>query len=131
MKKEIILVIGIFFALFVGLFTVYTFTSQPIKTNQTDLKLNKQELIYFYGVSCPNCKNLDAWLKKNRVSRQVKFKKREVYYNKDNAELMRQAAVECSLDTTTIGVPFVYDQGKCYIGTPDAQALFESKLKKK
>ncbi len=86
------------------------------------------EVIFFYGSSCPHCHHVLSFLDENGVDGKVKFEKKEVYGNQENAELMREKAKICGLETDNIGVPFLFADGKCMIGSPQVIEFFKSKI---
>ncbi len=128
MKQQLLALSIILIALFGTLFLVYQTTQSSLSTTSL-VTLDKDAFIYFYGNTCPHCAELNEWLKETGIEKKVKFEKREVYQNKANANLMEQAAQICNLDTTQLGVPFVYDNGKCYIGSDQAKEIFQKKSK--
>lgn len=83
------------------------------------------EIIYFYGETCPHCIELNKFLEENKIAEKVNFSKKEVWSNKTNAAEMEKKAQECGIQREGMGVPFVYARGKCYVGTPNAEALFK------
>jgi len=89
------------------------------KENATD------EIIYYYGETCPHCIDLNKFLEENKIAEKVNFSKKEVWGNKANAAEMEKKAAECDIERSGMGVPFVYARGKCYVGTPQAEALFK------
>lgn len=127
MTKQVFTIFGIV-VLFVGsVFLVYSM-NQP--KNPASLRtLTKKDFIYFYGVTCPHCKELNKFLEEEGINKKVKYEKLEVFYNEDNAALMKQAADMCKINPSGMGVPFILDKGKCYVGTPDAKKVFLEKLK--
>jgi glutaredoxin len=130
MKKQIIAFLLIIISFLGVLYLVYYQTNQsPTSGEALGIKLEKKALIYFYGDTCPHCKELSAWIDENKIEEKVKLQKKEVYNNRTNANLLNQAAELCNLDTNSIGVPFIYDNGKCYVGTPEAQELLRKKAK--
>lgn len=133
-KKEALIIIGVLFFLFVSTFIVFLLTSSSSSSTATkknsSVKLSQNKLIYFYGVTCPHCKEVSNFLQKEKIEEKLDFEKLEVYYNRDNAALMQQAAKKCGLNTNAIGVPFVYNRGKCYIGTPEVKKIFLKAVKK-
>ncbi len=82
------------------------------------------EATYFYGAECPHCKDVMKFLEENKIAEKVKFEKKEVWHDTANAAAMNDRAKLCGLDVNKIGVPFVFAEGKCYIGTPDVEAYF-------
>jgi len=128
MKQQFFAFILILVSLFGLLFLIFSFN----KPKQGQLKatntLNKEAIIYFYGNTCPHCQELSKWLDENKVNDKVKYVKKEVYQNQSNAQELQQAAAECGLDTSSIGVPFVYAKGKCYIGSDQAKEFFQNQM---
>jgi len=83
--------------------------------------------IFFYGRECPHCQDVEKFLADNNISAQARYDSVEVWHNQDNANLMLEKAKECGLSQDKVGVPFVWSQGKCYIGTPDVEAFFKQR----
>jgi glutaredoxin len=91
----------------------------------------KNSLVLYYGLTCPHCKEVEEWMKKNKVDEKIKIEKKEVWYNQENAAELQEVAKFCGLDPTSIGVPFLWADKKCYIGTPDVERILAEKLKMK
>ncbi len=88
------------------------------------LVLKDDSFIYFYSLTCPHCKNVKEFLDKNQVLDKLPIEEKEVSENRTNATLLTQAAVKCQIDQNEIGVPFLFDQGKCVVGdTPIIEHL--------
>ncbi|MCX6791478.1 MAG: hypothetical protein NT149_00345 [Candidatus Gottesmanbacteria bacterium] len=83
--------------------------------------------VFFYGNTCPHCAEVETWMKDNNVGEKVTITKKEVYDNQQNADEMILAAKSCGLPTDSIGVPFLYAEGKCFIGTPDVMNYLSAK----
>lgn len=100
------------------------------KKNQKNLKLpSKNSVVFYYGITCPHCREVEEWMKKNKIEEKIKIEKKEVYQNKKNALELEKVAENCGLKTDSIGVPFLYADGKCFIGTPAVINKLEEKLK--
>ncbi|MGB9883508.1 MAG: hypothetical protein ACPLRN_03290 [Microgenomates group bacterium] len=100
------------------------------KKNQITVKVPpKNSIVYYYGLTCPHCHELDKWIKENKIEEKVKFEKKEVWYNKENAAELQKVAEFCRLDSSSIGVPFLWADGKCYIGTSDVEKILSEKSK--
>lgn len=82
---------------------------------------------YFFGEECPHCQKVRAFLEENKIAEKFSFVKREVWHDKNNARMMREAAKVCSLEPTKIAVPFIFSEGKCIIGEPQAVDFFKQK----
>ncbi|MFA9262586.1 MAG: glutaredoxin family protein [Undibacterium sp.] len=82
---------------------------------------------YFFGEECPHCQRVRAFLDENKIAEKFSFVKREVWHDKENARLMKEAARVCSLESSKIAVPFIFSEGKCIIGEPQAIDFFKQK----
>lgn len=85
--------------------------------------------VFFYGNTCPHCADVEVWLKENKIEEKISIVKKEVYDNQTNAAELDRATKTCGLNTNSIGVPFLYTEGKCLIGTPDIINYFTEKTK--
>jgi len=123
------LITSIFLLVIIGLLTVIVVGSKS-KTQETTTVQNNQNIsettvvgdkipIFFYGSTCPHCADVEKWMNENKVEEKITIVKKEVYDNRQNSQELTEAAKNCSLPTDSIGVPFLYTEGKCLIGTPD------------
>lgn len=107
------------------------FSSLGKKNNETEKSIKtpqKNETVFYYGITCPHCKEVEEWMKKNKIEEKIKIEKKEVYQNQKNAQELKKVAEGCGLNLMMIGVPFLYSDGKCYIGTPEVIKKIEEKL---
>ena len=108
----------------IGLLSVIVLGSRN-KKSEPEAVQNTQEVsstkipIFFYGSTCPHCADVEKWMNENKVEEKITIVKKEVYDNRQNSQELTEAAKNCSLPTDSIGVPFLYTEGKCLIGTPD------------
>jgi len=91
----------------------------------------KDKIIFYYGITCPHCKDVEEWMEKNKIEEKVKVEKKEVYQNQNNSKELSLVAESCGLNPNLVGVPFLWADGKCYIGTPEVERVLEEKLKMK
>ncbi|OIN89669.1 hypothetical protein AUJ40_01490 [Candidatus Berkelbacteria bacterium CG1_02_42_45] len=107
-----------------------TSQSTPGAPEPADTTVPGAIAILFYGNGCPHCANVDKWLEENKVAEKVKFDRKEVWYNKDNSNLLGEKAKACGIADDQVGVPFLYDtvNNKCYIGEIDVENFFKGKL---
>lgn len=89
--------------------------------------LDQSVTTYFYGETCPHCLDVRKFLDENKVEEKFSFVKREVWNDRTNAALMREAAGVCALEAKAIAVPFVFSDGQCLIGTPKVIEFFKQK----
>ena len=79
----------------------------------------------YYGAECPHCKDVEQYLTDNKVADKVKYDMKEVWHDKTNSAEMEAVAKVCGLDVCKIGVPFLFAEGKCSVGTPDVEGYFK------
>jgi glutaredoxin len=88
--------------------------------------VSSTDKIFFYGDTCPHCKNVEEFMAANGTRNKLSFQELEVYNNQANAKLLGQTAQKCGLDTSAgIGVPFFYDGSKCLMGDQDIINYFK------
>jgi glutaredoxin len=85
------------------------------------------DIIFFYGKECSHCIETEKFLAENNIAEKVKFDLLEVWYNKKNAALLQEKALECNLKKEEIAVPFLYSNGECLIGSPKIEKFFQDK----
>jgi len=107
----------------IGILT-YMYYNKPQQNHN-----NLEGLILYYGESCPHCKVVDEFLESNNISAKISYEHKEVFKNKTNSLELEKAARICEISTASIGVPFLYDNGKCYVGDEPIISFFENKLK--
>lgn len=122
MDKKILAVIVILGLAVVGV-VVWGMTSGTSNEPVTEVT----GTVYYYGAECPHCKKVNEFLDKNGIAEKVSFTKKEVWHDRTNAKEMSVAAKQCGLDTSKVGVPFIFDNGTCLIGEPDVIKFFSDK----
>ena len=121
MQKNLLwIIIGAVLVILVGVFITYN--------NFSKTETSTDDTILFYGNDCPHCKIVDDFITQNKVEDKVKFTKLEVFDNKSNSNLLLKKAQICGLDTNQVGVPFLWDNGKCFMGDPDVIKFFQDKI---
>lgn len=83
-------------------------------------------IIYYFGKECPHCVNVQKFLDENKIAEKVMFTKKEVWHNAENAIDLNAKAEECGLDKSKIGVPFLYANGKCFVGEIEVENFFKN-----
>lgn len=104
--------------------------SLVFKNKTSNDTLNNSPIILFYGTGCPHCVNVEKYIIDNKVQEKVEFQKKEVFNNKNNADLLVEKAKVCGFPTETIGVPFLWDgtDSRCYTGDADVIQYFKDKI---
>ncbi len=116
MQKNLLLIIITIVLTAGALFVLYYFNKPTIDTNA---------IILFYGEGCPHCKTVDDFINQNKIGDKVEFTRLEVWYNKNNQNILAEIAQKCGIKTNQVGVPFLWDGDKCYIGDEDTINFFK------
>lgn len=129
MKQKIITLIIVM--LIAGLMSLVVIGSNNKEKQLAQEKLEalkNSEPIFYYGNTCPHCKDVEEWFKANKIEEKIKFSQKEVYDDRQNAAELTKVAASCGMDTNNIGVPFLYADNKCLVGSPDIIKYFSDKL---
>ena len=81
--------------------------------------------ILFYGDTCPHCENVEEYINAHNLESKVPFQRLEVFNNQANANLLSKKASACGMNTDSVGVPFLYDGSKCYMGDEEVMSFFK------
>lgn len=84
--------------------------------------------ILFWGAGCPHCAELKEQIKQKELDKKITIDYREIYYNKDNADLFDQKIKECGISPYSAGVPLIYLDGRCWIGTDEIINILEKEI---
>ena len=115
----------------VSLGSIYLITNNKPSAEATENNSIVQEssgIILFYGDGCPHCAIVEEFVEQNNIEEKVSFSKKEVYYNQQNASELGVKAKVCGMSTDFIGVPFLWDGSKCYVGDQDIVEFFKNKF---
>lgn len=113
---------GALFLVFLGFFLLNK--KDGGSSSQQEI-LNKTVL--FYGDTCPHCLIVNEYLEKNKFKEKFSFEHLEVYGNKDNAALLAESAKKCGIESNQIGVPLLWNEGKCLVGDKEIIDFFKEK----
>lgn len=87
----------------------------------------QNKIILFYGENCPFCQKVEDFIKENKVEEKVRFERKEVFNNEENARELVEKAQICGLSAAEIGVPLLWDGSKCFVGDTDIINFFKQK----
>ena len=118
-KKTIIVFVGVLMVVVGLVYWGLAETKQPAD--------DPNAIVYYYGEGCPHCKEVSEFLDANNIAEKVSFEKKEVWGDKQNAREMGRRAKVCNIQPSGMGVPFVYANGQCFVGTPDVKKFFSDK----
>lgn len=125
--KKIFLILGTVVVLAVGLFVARFFMG-----GETPDIADPSGLVFFYGRECPHCKVVESFISQNKIDDKLKFSWGEVYHNKKNVEIFKEKYKECGVkDENKMGVPMLFDKGKCYVGENEIVDYFKKAINSK
>ena len=122
MNKKILLPTILFASVLVFSFLVLL-KNQPI--NQQS---EQSQIILFYGIGCPYCAKVEEFIKENQIEKTISFVKKEIYFNRQNAKELEEKAKICEIPENEVGVPFLWDGEKCFLGDVDIINFFKEKI---
>ncbi|MDR3559667.1 MAG: hypothetical protein P4L62_00845 [Candidatus Pacebacteria bacterium] len=129
-RNQIIFLIGVVIALaFGGYFLARHKKASVEGVSTSQVTVDNASIIFFYGAECPHCQNVEKYIADNHLDQKVKYSKLEVWFNKPNSNLMLQKAQQCGISPDQLGVPFVWNNGKCYMGEQDVENFLSSQAK--
>jgi len=98
---------------------------------QNNRQTEEDRIILFYGDGCPHCAIVEDYIRENNIKEKLSFEEKEVYYNRKNADDLAAKAKICGIPTNYLGVPFLWDGSKCYVGDQDIIDFFNQKINEK
>ena len=124
----ILIIVGLLVAIVLGSKNKNTTKKQDSQEISETVVISDKTSVFFYGNTCPHCKDVEEWMENNTIKEKMEIIKKEVYDNNANAQELSLAAQICGLDTNNIAVPFLYAENKCFIGTPDIVSYLSQKV---
>jgi len=98
---------------------------------QNNRQTEEDRIILFYGDGCPHCAIVEDYIRENNIKEKLSFEEKEVYYNRKNADDLAAKAKICGIPANYLGVPFLWDGSKCYVGDQDIIDFFNQKINEK
>jgi glutaredoxin len=90
---------------------------------------SSQEIVFYYGITCPHCKIVEQWMADNNFTQKINITQKEVYENQTNAKELIAVGALCKIEKQYIGaVPMIYSEGKCYLGDVEAIKFLKTKM---
>jgi glutaredoxin len=86
------------------------------------------KLLFFFGNTCPHCKNVEKYMEDNGVKSRLIIEELEVMDDHQNQVKMILYASKCGLGSDGLNVPLLYHAGKCYIGDVDVIAHLKTAM---
>ncbi len=127
-QRWVLSLVAVFLLGIVGLVVWGLVSVPPSATLPTDDSGDPNaSIVYYYGRECPHCKDLEKFLEENKIAEKLPFAKKEVWHNAKNSSEMRERANACGLREESLGVPFIWADGSCFVGGPDAEKFFREK----
>jgi glutaredoxin len=102
-----------------------------LENKESNHPAEQSQIVLFYGDGCPHCAIVEDYIKNNNIKERLSFEEKEVYYNQNNAKELEAKAKICGLATDSIGVPFLWEGEKCYVGDQEIIRFFNQKINEK
>lgn len=123
MKKQILLIIAVLgFIIGIGLI------AGALGNSQVSLENLKDQTILYYGNTCPHCKELEEYIKTNKIEEKITFIRKEVFADLKNSRELSAVAKSCNIAENNIGVPFLYVKGTCFMGKDEIIPFFNKQI---
>lgn len=88
---------------------------------------NNQDLILFYGDTCTHCLKVEEFLNSSGdLATRLNLTRKEVFNDAGNQKELVKKAKICGLDTTSVGVPFLWNKGVCLVGLDEVLNFFKN-----
>ncbi|HMO78808.1 MAG TPA: hypothetical protein PJ997_00955 [Candidatus Paceibacterota bacterium] len=133
MDKKIV-IISVLLTAIVLIYGVFWFNK---KQNQDFVILSDSQIeqlaentILYYGDGCPACAQLEEIIKERDIRNQISIIEKEIYKNKNNSSELMSVSQYCGIDPAVVGIPFLFDEGECFVGVPDVLARLDLKISK-
>ncbi|MDO8529194.1 MAG: hypothetical protein Q7S18_00825 [bacterium] len=72
--------------------------------------------ILFYRDDCSHCANVEKFMADNAIDTKIQIDKKEIATDAGNQKILLDKAKICKLDTSSIGVPFLWTGKECLMG---------------
>lgn len=108
---------------------VFAIAKGKNKTPNNKPTVTDSNLIFYYSNSCPHCKNVEKYFDENGIRTKVAFIEKEVSTSQKNANELYDRAKTCNIAPEKVGVPLLWDDGKCVTGDDPIIEYFKEKTK--
>jgi hypothetical protein len=128
-KNRVIIFTVLFLIVFVGSF--FVLKNKPVINNPTDnqvtpVNIDNNQIILYYGDTCPHCKIVEAYINDNNFTLKPQIVNKEVFNNQTNEAELEGRAKICGISSNQIGVPLLWYKDRCLIGDQNIINLFKT-----
>jgi len=123
-KKKDYLVLALIFILIVLILILILKPSSP--PLDVDFDYQNGTVLFYYGKSCPHCKNIENYITENNLEAKLTIIPKEVYETQSNQDELFYVAGLCKINHNMLGVPLIFYNGNCFIGDVDGLKLLKS-----
>ena len=110
MNKNLLFTTILFIA--ISIFAITLLAQEKNEGEQNE----QAQIILFYGDDCSYCIIVEEYIEENSIEEKMSFERKEVRHNKNNADDLVNKAKTCELSANSIGVPFLWDGSRCFVG---------------
>lgn len=88
-------------------------------------------IVLFVSDTCPHCRNVETYIDENKIIEKISFETKEVSKNPLNANDFTKKGNACDIPADEMGVPMLWDNGKCLTGDQPIIDFFKEKAQQK
>lgn len=118
-----------FLLIFIAGFLVLTMAGCAKNNNNGGTVFTGTGRVLYTSDSCPHCVVVKDYLAANDSNNKAGLEQKEVSKNQTNAMELLGRAVGCGIDRNNVGVPLLWDSGKCYSGSEEIINFVKEKIK--
>lgn len=127
-KKYLLLA---FFLVTIFLLIFFLPSGEQKTTRSSDQSLSSKtytQVILFYGEGCPHCATVKDFIKEQNIENKITLSEKEIYYSNENAIEFEEKARSCGLPQESMGVPMLWAENECFLGSPDITEFFNNNV---
>ncbi|MEI7452227.1 MAG: glutaredoxin domain-containing protein [Candidatus Falkowbacteria bacterium] len=115
--------------LFLGFSLSACSLNSKLNNSASATKVSDAKLVLYYSTTCPHCKIVEQYMDENKIQAKSGIVMKEVSGDKANAQELVAKAVTCNISQNDLGVPFLWNDGKCLVGDKDIVDFFKTQYK--
>lgn len=100
----------------------------PVNVGGSKSGIVESDMIYYCNSVDDFCLNMDKYFAENSIDEKILITKKDILTDPAVLKERDFQASGCDLDDNRIGIPFLYAEGKCYVGEAEVKSFFKKKL---
>ncbi|MDD4409762.1 MAG: hypothetical protein PHW52_03885 [Candidatus Pacebacteria bacterium] len=126
MANKRIIIKGVIFLLFL-VCSIFILSENKKDHVSVNLLNDYESLVLYYGNTCPHCKIVEKYIEDNSLRETMKIVDKEIHDDKNLGELNERASI-CGISSSSIGIPFLWSEGRCYVGDEEIINYLKNKV---